>query len=392
MKTIMTRITLSFAAATRALFVPHSALAQNDAAHTAQIHGHVQNALGLSVTGTVKLSSDTQQTDDKLRKYLTDFKVDENGNFKGSIVSPPAGLVAFYFNDKNQMVDYLANVNLKVGQDNTVNIDMTRPEYIAKMSPEEKAQMEEIKKHNAGAMAANAKIANLNVMLKTARDEMKTNPDDAVKQMLTATQAKPDEPVLWVTLGQAEQAQADALLATNKKLDEDVKAKYNTASDSYKKALDLDTAKKAPNAQEIAVAYNQLGQIQGKLGNATEAVAAYDNAAKAVPASAGMYYNNEAATLYNAQKMDEAAAAADKAIAAEPSRADPYYIKGQALIQKASVDPKTQKITAPPGCVEAYQKYLELAPTGPHAEEIKGILSGIGATVTSTYKAPAKKK
>lgn len=91
--------------------------------------------------------------------------------------------------------------------------------------------------------------------------------------------------------------------------------------------------------------------------------------------------------------MDDAAAAADKAVAADPTKSEAYYIKGQALIQKATVDPKTQKIVAPPECIAAYQKYLEVAPTGPHAEEVKGILQGIGADVKSTYKAakPAKK-
>ena len=67
-----------------------------------------------------------------------------------------------------------------------------------------------------------------------------------------------------------------------------------------------------------------------------------------------------------------------------------YYIKGQSLIGKAAVDPKTQKITAPPGCIEAYQKYLDLDPSGPHADEVKQILTGIGAQVKSSYKAGKK--
>ena len=117
-----------------------------------------------------------------------------------------------------------------------------------------------------------------------------------------------------------------------------------------------------------------------------------DPPAKADPANAGMYYFNEAATFYNTGKLDEAGTAADKAIAADPKRADAYYIKGQALIPKATVDPKTQKIVAPPGCVEAYQQYLALAPDGPHAADVKGILTGIGAKVESSYHAPSKKK
>ena len=38
---------------------------------------------------------------------------------------------------------------------------------------------------------------------------------------------------------------------------------------------------------------------------------------------------------------DAQAAAADKAIAADPNDPLPYYLKGQALIAKATVDPKT---------------------------------------------------
>ena len=147
---------------------------------------------------------------------------------------------------------------------------------------------------------------------------------------------------------------------------------------------------KKPNPEVMAAADNQLGQVLAKSGDTKDAADAYDAAAKAQPASAGTYLFNEAATLYNAGKTDDAATAADKAIAADPNRAMSYYIKGQALIGKASVDSKTQKITAPPGCVEAYQKYLELDPSGPHADEVKAILTGIGAQVKSSYKAGKK--
>ena len=55
------------------------------------------------------------------------------------------------------------------------------------------------------------------------------------------------------------------------------------------------------------------------------------------------------------------------------------------------MDPKTNKLVAPPGCMEAYQKYLQLAPDGPYAGEVKGILAGFNQTVDTTYKAPKKK-
>ncbi len=216
--------------------------------------------------------------------------------------------------------------------------------------------------------------------------------------MQQATTQKPDEAILWVTLGDAQLGAADAAAKAAKTAgtspnDPTIVQKYTDAASSYKKAVDLNAASKKPNPETAGAAYNQLGQSLAKSGKLQDASAAYEQAAQAQPANAGMYYFNEAATLYNSGKTDEAAVAADKAIAADPKRADAYYIKGQALIQKASVDPKTQKITAPPGCVEAYQTYLELVPEGPRSDEVKGILTGIGEQVKSTYKAgkPAKK-
>jgi hypothetical protein len=43
-------------------------------------------------------------------------------------------------------------------------------------------------------------------------------------------------------------------------------------------------------------------------------------------------------------------------------------------------------MTAPPGTAEAYNKYLELAPTGPMAPEAKAVLAEIGEKINTTYK------
>jgi len=84
-------------------------------------------------------------------------------------------------------------------------------------------------------------------------------------------------------------------------------------------------------------------------------------------------------------------AAADKAIAADPTSPVLYYLKGNGLVGKTTMDDKTHKLVAPPGCLEAYQKYLELAPDGPYAADVKGILAGFSQTVDTTYKASKKK-
>lgn len=367
---------------------PASLLAQ---AAPANLHGHVTNSAGIAETrGEVKLTTDKTSAA-KDRKYAYDFPVDGSGNYKGTGIAPGTYVAIYFVGTVSE--DFFDNLELKAGDDKTQDFDMSRKEYLDKMTPEEKKSLEEFKKKNSEAVAGNKQIANLNGLLTQARADIKAgNFDAATTSMTTATTQKPDEGILWVTLGDAQLGGADAAAkaarAAGKPVtDPSVSDKYTAAATSYKKAIELNSASKKPSVETAAAAYNQLGQAYGKMGNVKDSGDAYEMAAKTQPASAGMYYFNEAATLYNAGKTDDAAIAADKAIAADPKRADAYYIKAQALIPKASVDPKTQKITAPPGCVEAYQQYLELAPDGPRAEEVKGILTGIGAQVKSSYKA-----
>jgi tetratricopeptide (TPR) repeat protein len=356
----------------------------------ASVHGHVNNAVGGPITtGEVRFTQD-RASDEKTRKYLYTFPISSTGDFKGTGIAPGTYLVVAFQQDKS--VDYLDNVAFTAGEDHLLNFDMTRKEYIDKMTPEEKKALEEYKKKNSEVSAANQKISNLNTLLAQARTDTKAgNFDAAITAMQQATTQKPDEGILWVALGDAQLGSADAAAkaakAAGKPVDPTIEAKFTDAASSYKKAADANAASKKPNPETAAAAYNQLGQALAKSGDGKGASDAYEQAAKALPANAGMYYYNEAATLYNAGKLEDAATAADKAIAADPKRADAYYIKAQSLIPKATVDPKTQKIVAPPGCVEAYQQYLELVPEGPRSDEVKGILAGIGAEVKSTYKA-----
>jgi len=381
MKRIGIKVSSTLAAALLVILAmaqPTRLTAQAAAAGTASIHGHVLNPAGIALTkGEVRLTTD-RSSEAKDRKYPYKFPIDQNGDYKGSGIVP-GNYVVFVFQD-DKSLDFNESVPIAKDEDKLVNFDMSRPEYISKMSPEDRKALEEYKKKNAEVVATNSKIANLNALLTQARADNKAgNYDSAITAMKQATESKPDEGILWVTLGDAQLGSGEAAAKAAK-----------AAGTSYKKAADLNAASKKPNPETSGVAYNQLGKAEADLGDAKASSDAYDQAAKAQPDKAGMYYYNEAAVLYNAGKLTEAGAAADKAIAADPKKADAYYIKGQALIPQATVDPKTQKIVAPPGCVEAYQEYLELAPDGAHAADVKGILEGIGAPVKSTFKAGKK--
>ena len=163
--------------------------------------------------------------------------------------------------------------------------------------------------------------------------------------------------------------------------------KWDDAATSLKKAIDLDAASKKPNPEIEGAAGNALGEVLANQKKTADAQAAYEAAAKVNPTQASMYFQNETIVLSRLGDTDAIVAAADKAIAADPTKPIPYYLKGQALINKASVDSKTGKIVAPPGCAEAYQKYLELAPDGQFANDAKSVLTEMGQTVKTSYKA-----
>jgi tetratricopeptide (TPR) repeat protein len=361
----------------------------------ATIHGHVNNAAGQAIkVGEVRLSTDKASAE-KDRKYQYTFPLDQNGDYKGTGIKPGDYIIVVYVDNKS--VDF-QNLTLKAGPDQTVNFDMTREEYIKALSPEARAQIEEVKKKNAGAMAYNSKIADLNKNMLQARADAKAGDTaKAVQEMQAITQQKPDEALLWITLGEVQLADANAAAkaaraAHTSPMDAAIVQKYTDAVTSYQKGLDLNAAAPKPNPALNGAAYLNMGEALAKSGKAPEAAESYDKAVKANPTLASSAYYNEAATFYNAQKLDEAAAAAEKGIAADPSRADLYYIKAQSLIPKATVDSKTNKIVAPPGCVEAYQEYLELDPTGPHAAEVKDLLTNLGEPIKNSFKASSGKK
>jgi tetratricopeptide (TPR) repeat protein len=357
-----------------ALLSPVAAVAIAQAPAPGSIHGHVQNAAGTPQTGEIKLSQD-RAGDEKTRKYLYTFPVEASGDFKGTGIAP--GKYVMFFQVKGATVDYIDNVEIQAGEDTAQNDDMTREEFLKAMTPEQRKQLEEFKKQNAAAVAANKTVANLNTLLTQARDAEKAGKfDDAIAEMNTATQQKPDEALLWLELGNAQLGGA----------------KYDDSVVSLQKAIDLNAAAKKPNPAIPGSAYNNMGQAYAKLKKPQDALAAYDKAAAAEPAKAATYYYNESVVLYNAGSHPEAAQAADKAIAADPTKADAYYIKGQSLIDKATLDPKTQKMSAPDGCLQAYRKYLELAPQGSHAADVTGIVSAFDQKQVEGFRANSKKK
>jgi tetratricopeptide (TPR) repeat protein len=331
----------------------------------AKIHGHAQDPANVPMPNAQVILS----TDAKTPMYT--FTTDQNGDYKGEGIKPGTYYVTL-FATPGKAVDRSDQVKFTTGTDTLQDFDLSRADYVAKLPPEQRKALEEAKKKNAEINKENQGIGKLNDLLKQARaDNSAKKFDDAATAMQQAVVIKPDAAVLWLELGVAQTGQK----------------KYDDALVSLKKALDLDTNSKKPNPEVEAADNNALGEVYASTNKLPDATASYDAAAKLQPTNAAMYYTNETIVLSRAGQTDATIAAADKAIAADPSKPVPYYLKGQALISKATVDPKTQKIVAPPGTADAYNKYLELAPNGPMAPEAKSILAEIGEKVTTKYSA-----
>jgi tetratricopeptide (TPR) repeat protein len=376
-----------------------------------KVHGHVTNPTGAPQTGgTIEFREVVHAASGPGLKGTEeskgDFTVDANGDYSGQV---PVGTYLVIYRspgmDKDKQADELPDVKVVAGQDVAADLDMSRPEYIEKLPEDQKKQLEELRKKNAEALKANEVIKNLNADLKVVGQDLKdadgsrqvaaqqlganaskADLDAKAAEIKTAkytdietlmtkdTQLRPTEPVLWAYLGQAESGLK----------------KYDDAQTSYKKAIELDSAAKKPNPAIEGMANAGLGEVYARNGKVTDANAAYDAAAKANPASAGTYLRNQAVIFFQSGNADAQVAAADMAIKNDPNDALVYYLKGQGLVSKATVDPKTQRIVLPEGCAEAYQKYLELAPNGPYAGEVQAILQQAGQKVSSTYKAGKK--
>jgi tetratricopeptide (TPR) repeat protein len=172
--------------------------------------------------------------------------------------------------------------------------------------------------------------------------------------------------------------------------------RLDSAVEAYKKAVQLRQAvtnDKDPNAaKNLAAYYNNLAEAYAKAGKVDDAVKTYALAAQTDPTAAAQFYFNTGAVCTNAGKVDDAIAAFDKVIAADPNRADAYYWKGVNMIGKATL--QGDKMVAPAGTAESFQKYLELQPTGTYADAAKQMLASIGASVETSFgkKKAAPKK
>lgn len=333
---------------------------------------------------------------DNGQKYT--LKTNKRGEYFSLGIAPGHYTVTLYKNaddaKANKEMFHFGKVPVTLDE-NTLDFDMKKQaEDTAKgqgLTAEQIKQMQEAQEKQKKEVNT---VKTLNEKLNAANTAMQTSDfDTAISTLTEATQIDATRDVIWARLADA--YRGSALKQTDraektKRLDEAV-VDYQKALDIKQKAME--TKKTPEDTKQLAAYYNNLGEAAGKAGKIDDAVKAYTQAAQINPEGAAGYYYNVGAVLTNAGKVDDAIAAFDKCIATDPNRADAYYQKGVNMIGKATL--QGDKMVAPPGTAEAFQKYLELQPAGPYADVAKQMLASIGGSVETgfgTKKKPATKK
>lgn len=376
-----------------------------------QVHGKAVDTKGQPITG----AEVNMKASDTGRKYT--LKTDKKGEFFSLGIQP--GTYTVTLMKGGQLLYSLNNVPVTLSAPNGVNeIDFDLAEEAQKgpaaggpasadyasmtpeqkkafeektlknMTPEQRKEFEERKKKIEQTEKANATIKTLNAKLQAASAAMQANNyDQAIATLKEANAMDPTHDLIWGRLG-------DAYAGAKQ---------YGDAADAYQHAIALINQQppEKQNKDSLGAYQNQLGSALAQGGKVDEAIAAYSKAAELDPAHAARYYFNEGAVMTNvgsrttdpvqhAAQLKAANDAFDKAIAADPTYAEAYFQKGANGVNMATMD-KNGKTIVPPGTAEAFQKYLEIAPTGPHAEEAKQLLTALGEQIQTTYKGGKKK-
>lgn len=244
------------------------------------------------------------------------------------------------------------------------------------LSSTQKAELEKKKKD---AEASIAKQQELNDTFNAGREaENAKNWDVAIEQFKKAAVLDPMQHVVMSHLADAYTHRGDS------KTDAEARqADYALGVEAYKKAIEI--------SPDDPVYHNNYALALAKAKRIDDAQAELTKAAQLDPGLAGKYYYNLGALLANIGQSDAAGDAFKKSIAADANYSEAYYQLGIVLIGKATTSPDG-KIIPPPGTIDAFQKYLELAPTGPNAETAKAMITSMGGSLDVSYQKPGTKQ
>lgn len=305
----------------------------------------------------------------------------------------PLGTYDIFCDVDGKNVDAVKKVRTKLGDPTVINFDLAQKakeqaamqkaaqtgeitkEQARDMTPEQKAAIEKAMKERSAAMAKNKE---LNDAFNAGMEALKTKQFPAAVEAFTkAATLDPKQHVIFGNL-----AEVYSELGKTQTGAEQM-ASLEKSVENYRKAIEL--------LPTDAGYVNNLALVFARMKKFPEMEAELNKAVSLDPTNAGRYYFNMGAVLTNAGQTDAACNAFKNATEKDANYADAFYQYGICLTGKATTK-ADGSLVFPDGTSQAFQKYLELKPDGPHAESAKGMLQTMGSKVETQYSAPGAKK
>jgi tetratricopeptide (TPR) repeat protein len=314
------------------------------------------------------------------------MKIDKNGEFRQVGVRPGMYVLTLTTKDKSQVIATVKCL-VQFEAENRFDLDLRKmqagqtPEQEAaqKKRAEEQSKFENMK---AAFMAGQGKSDEAD---KARADMMKAPSDqraamqpkvnglyqEALQDYQQAQQAAPEKDpnlhIIYYRLGYVNEMLGN----------------YDAAVAAYKKCVELN-----PNLPDYD---NNLAVVLAKTGKVPEAMQACDKSGSLDAAKGATCWLNIGVVLYNGNHLAEAVEPLKKATTLNPNAADAWYLLGASLLSTMQTKQEGEKLTyvVTPGTVEAYQKYLALAPNGRFANEANAALQALqslGAGVETKVK------
>jgi tetratricopeptide (TPR) repeat protein len=259
------------------------------------------------------------------------------------------------------------------------------------LTPEQEAAAKaDFEKKMKEYQEAQAKDAGLQNAFNQGMDAAKANNyPAAIEAFKKAAEFGPKQHAVWGQMADAYSKLAESQKTASQRAERT--ANYQNAADAYLKAIEI-----AP--EDPSYRYN-ASLMLARANKMEDAQAQLTKAVQLDPTNAARGYRNLGAVYFDTNRSEAAQAAYKKAIELDPKDANSHYQLAISLMQQATE--ANGKLNVPPGTEDELQAYMELAPTGPYAEEVKSMLQALGATVTNrvtrpgatpTKPAPAKGK
>ena len=327
------------------------------APHAAAQSGGIRGQI-LDIAGKPWVGMGVQVVSDQGSKQ--EAKTDKDGNYSFHNLKP--GVYSVFVQLPAPNKPYEDKVQVQSGADAPVNFNFkdilakqgSQAAEQAKKQEEEKTKSQSMKAHfDAGnALVEQERKAKEDAAKAPAdqRDAAKAKVVDlsnqAVAELNAAQQAAgekdPNQHLIWAKL-------ADAY---------DLAGRNDDAINAYQQAI---AAK-----SDMPGYYNNLGNVQARVGKIDDARASYTKSAELDPPNAATAWRNFGISLYNANRLKEAVEPLKKASEIDPKSAQTWYLLGAALVGSMETKKNGDKLEfiIQPGTVEAYQKAVELDPNG----------------------------